>query len=313
MKRGAVVAILAVLALAACQDDPDDPQAEAPEAPEEPQVEVDEDPDTGAVPVAEGPFGMAFEGLWRFEGPTEAALVLEPGADADAIADDVAAEPGVEDVARVDEAEVDERGDLGVLVSPDESMPPVLLVTTENQQSAAAFADADDREGVQFAFAPTCDALAGTARYLGTDQAETWLDDAGCDEVVIIDADPDSDQPWVVAAGVHGDALCIATAAPDAAMSTCQDGDDDPSGRVITGAGGFVLGFAPEATDTVEIDIGQETVTTRAVTVAEASKVYAAHMPDSETDPDAGVVEAPDIGAIDVRFLDADGEVVEEA
>ena len=88
----------------------------------------------------------------------------------------------------------------------------------------------------------------------------------------------------------------------------CHDRDEDHPTPLATQAGGFLVGFAPEGAASVEIDDGSDPVTVDTVEVSEDTTVYAAHLPA----PDVEVVEAPDIAEVDARFLDEDGEVIDQ-
>jgi hypothetical protein len=326
MPRAAIALLALAAALAACgevDEAPDDAAAnDEPdvevyddadvELDEDADVEVDEDPDLEDMRPDADLLGLSFEGLWRFEQPTEAALLLEPDAEPDTVADALADEEGIAEARVADDAEVEDRGELDVLLPPDEPAPAVVLITGEDQASAAELQDADEREEVEFAFVPTCGALAGTARHQGVEEAQAWLDDAGCEDVAIIDADTDAEVTWVAALAVEGDEVCLGTATRDGAASMCQEEPHGANGDVATLAGGFVAGFAPEDAETVEVDDGEETVTAATVVLGDAPPAYAVRPPGAHA-PDAEVVDAPDIATIDVRFLDGDGDVLEEA
>lgn len=314
-RASTIIMAATALALTACGDDPeeatDDPAADAtsdgdPDA----EVEVDEDVDASDVAAHDGMFGIAFEGLWRFDRITEAAVVADPDADLEALVTELADEPDVLDVDVVADEVLDERADLELLLPPDEPTPPVLSVTAADHDAAVALEDVEEREEVTMVFTPTCGALAGTARHVGVTAAEDRLDEAGCDEVAVIDADDDAEPSWVAAAGSDDQERCIATAAGDAAASLCHERDEGHPTPLATQAGGFVVGFAPEDTASVEVDDGSDTVTVDTVVVAEGTLVFAAHLPDP--DGDTEVVEAPDIAEVDARFLDEDGEVIDQ-
>ncbi len=256
-------------------------------------------------------FGIDFEGLWRFEEPTQAALMLDPDAAVDDVAGELEDRDGVTAVTQLDEAEVDDRGELELLRPADEPAPVVLEVEAEGQGAAAELGEFEERAEVEHAFAPTCEALAGAARHHGTEQVRDWLDDAGCEHIAIIDAEAQDDPSWVTATGVEDDQLCIGTATVQAGMGTCTENEADPGMPIGSGAGGFVHGFVPLEADRVELDDGDETVTVDAVSVDDAeAAAYAAYLPDPDDDPE--MAGARDTDEIDWRVLDSDGEVIDE-
>lgn len=308
MQRAGALVAVAVVVLAGCGRGDDDvlgqADGSAPDGPESILGEGVAYSDVGAEI-----FGIGFEGLWRFDEPTEAAVVVADEATGEEAAAAIADEPGVVEVSEVDDPGADEHGDVDLLV-PSGKSATVLRVTAEDQAAAAALAGLTERDDVRYALAPTCDALAGAARHHGAEQARAWLDEAGCDDIAVVDADPDAERPWVAATGAVDDTTCTATATTDAAMTTCDDNPDEASSQLATHVGGFAVGLVPDGADTVVVEHGGETVTAEPVSVAGGQPVFAAPLPAAEPAPEADVIEAPGPAEVTVRFRDADGDVV---
>lgn len=316
MRRPVLALALAALAIASCGEDDGDltddpgPAQDGVDVEEMERVEPREiGPDTDL-------FGVRFEGLWRFEQHTEVALVLEPDAAADALGDELRARAGVAAVDELAAAAVEDRVALGALLPPGAPVPPVLLVTADDRGAAVSLAALVQRDQVAHALIPSCDALAGTARLQGRERAQELLDAAMCDEIVVVAANAEVATPWVAAAGLDEGAICVAAAVADGpsatSSSTCSESPDDPDVPVASLVGGFVVGFAPSGTATVELEAGEQRATVEPVTVAEgAASAYAAYLPE----PDAGdslVGKTRDVADVTWRFLDDEGAVIDQ-
>lgn len=315
MRRPVLALALAALAIASCGVDEGD-LTDDPPSQDGVDVEDMERVEPGEIGPDTDLFGVRFEGLWRFEQHTEVALVLEPGAAAGDLADELRARAGVAAVDELAVAAVEDRVALGALLPPGAAAPPVLLVTADDRGTALSLAGLVQRDRVAHALIPSCDALAGSARLQGRQRAQELLDAAMCDQIVIVAANSEAATPWVAAAGLDEGAICVAAAVQDGhsatSSSTCSESPDDPGVPVASLVGGFVVGFAPSDTATVELEAGEQRATVRPVTVAEgAASAYAAYLPEPDAGDGAAGKTRP-VADVTWRFLDDGGAVIDQ-
>ena len=319
---------LAALVLAACDEPAEDEPAEGAAPDDDVIVEEDE---LDGDPAPEDLPGPELDALWDLGAPDEAAVVAEDGASAEDLAADLADRDDGDDAQPLSAEETSAQGMLGALLGPGVDAEAV-VVTAVDREAALALEDLADRDDVTLALAPTCDRLAGTARWSGPDDAGALLDEADCEQPAVVNAEPEAADPWVAVAEVADDEACLGTASDMTSMSACEDAGA-PSTSPSALAGGLIAGFAPEGTATVEVAEGEDVASIEPVDVEGTdARAFALRAPGAEevdpedaaddpeeADPDEpgedaamGSPEAPDLGALEWRYLDDDGEVLEE-
>lgn len=277
-------------------------------------------------PGLSGPDFLLADGSWAFERVDEAVVVVNglDEAAVEAVRGDLEDEDAVTDVERVGPEQLAETvdptssGGLSTrfptpIAVPDEGAGPTvgLRATTTGNQEARWLATFAERHEVLTVFAPTCEALPVTAISHGVDHANGLLADAGCEDVTVLDA---GDEPYRLAVAVVNEerSCTFARVGPYGQGRACrpsQDGqalqvravrpEDFPPMGEETLDRQLAHGLVPAAADTVELRVGEQSVSLEPVPVTDELGAFTALL-------DAG-------GAVEATARDAAGEVLAEA
>lgn len=277
-------------------------------------------------PGLSGPDFLLADGSWAFERVDEAVVVVNglDEAAVEAVRGDLEDEDAVTDVERVGPEQLAETvdptssGGLSTrfptpIAAPDEGAGPTLglRATTTGNQEARWLATFAERHEVLTVFAPTCEALPVTAISHGVDHANGLLADAGCEDVTVLDA---GDEPYRLGVAMVNDerSCTFARLGPYRQGRACRSSQDSqplrvravrpedfpPMGEEIPDRQ-LAHGLVPAAADTVELRVGEQSVSLEPVPVTDELGAFTALF-------NAG-------GAVEATARDAAGEVLAEA
>lgn len=288
----AIVAVLAVLAVVAGND-------EGPRLP----PELDE---AMATPQLRH---LPTSGLLRRA--TEAIVVGDVGARE--LADDLGHAHAVTDVDVVDRqaADVPDGNDLA-------NNAEMLRVTTSDRESALLLAGLAARADVAEVHTPSCGALAAAAVSQGAAHARRLLDEAACQQPVVLDAGHEEAPPWVATAGggtghddrpqsnnatdASTDQVCLSLLRAKRRQTHCSSPLPEATmrlGPAVPAAGDvLVVGVTGNDAEMVEITVDGRTRTVETVTIDAGVSGFAAKLPD--------------FGVVQMQAMDAAGEPVAE-